>query len=85
MTADALALEIGARLRLLRRRADMKAQTLAKRLGVTRHTVWNWERGRSSPDAYHLVLLARALGVTPGSILDQVYAVLKFEGGKTDG
>jgi transcriptional regulator with XRE-family HTH domain len=85
MTADALALEIGARLRLLRRRADMKAQTLAKRLGVTRHTVWNWERGRSSPDAYNLVLLARAFGVTPGSILDPVYAVLKSQEVNADG
>jgi transcriptional regulator with XRE-family HTH domain len=80
-----LAAEIGARLRLLRRRAGVTTDALAARVGVNRNSVHNWENGRTSPTAANLLLLARAFGVTPGEILDPVYAVMRFGEGVTDG
>lgn len=45
----------------------MKA--LGQRVGVSMHSIFRWEVGKSSPTAKELVQLAAALGVTPNDLL----------------
>ena len=43
-------MELGQKLREARLHAGLKQEELAKRLGVSRQTVSNWENGQSLPD-----------------------------------
>lgn len=55
--------ELGARIRQARLGAKLTQDQLAKRLGVTRPTVTQWERGTTTPHARKLEELAKALGL----------------------
>jgi transcriptional regulator with XRE-family HTH domain len=58
-----------AQMRRLRELHGLSLEKLAQRLGVSRQTVWYWERGRSLPSRENLARLARNLQVGEGDLL----------------
>ncbi len=56
-------------LRELREATKMTQFDVAKELGVTVTTVYNWERGTAEPYARHLLNLARLYDVSPFAIV----------------
>ncbi len=57
---------------LIRKRRDavqMSVAQLAKRIGVSRNTITNYESGRTEPTASHLISIAKALGSSVGDLL----------------
>lgn len=61
--------EIGARIALLRREADLTQAELAEHLGISYQAVSSWERGASMPDISKLLDLARVLHTTVDVLL----------------
>ena len=53
------------RLREAREAAGMSTEELARRLRISRQTVWLWERGVSLPQFRQLVAIRRVLGFDP--------------------
>jgi transcriptional regulator with XRE-family HTH domain len=53
------------RLMTLRAERRLSRDRLAKLMGVTKVTIWHWERGDSTPRSGDLLALARALDVSP--------------------
>ena len=49
---------IGARIKEARKKAGLTQKQLSELLGVTPHTIWYWEAGKSKPTHAHLVELA---------------------------
>jgi len=62
-------MELGSKLKGARIRAGLSQEQLAKRLGVTRQTVSNWENCRSYPDAGSLVALSELYGISLDAML----------------
>ena len=58
------ATDLRRRLRASRLLADLEQDEIAERIGVSRGTVSNWERGRSEPGATFFVRWAHATGVS---------------------
>lgn len=54
----------------LRKKRGWSQAKLAEIIGVEQPTVQRWESGKRLPDLESLDRLAKALGVTPGSLLD---------------
>ena len=52
-------------LRTLRETHGLSVRALAERVGVSKVTIWKWERGDNEPRTRHLLPLARALNVRP--------------------
>jgi transcriptional regulator with XRE-family HTH domain len=67
--ADALDKEIGGRLRLARRARGMTQSDLARSLGVTFQQVQKYERGTNRVSSSALLLMSKALEVSPGELL----------------
>jgi transcriptional regulator with XRE-family HTH domain len=61
---------IGKRLKDLRFRAGLTQQELADEAGTTQTTVARIERAAVEPEVTTIRKLAKALGVTPGDLLD---------------
>lgn len=57
-------------LKALRKRRGLSQAKLAEIIGVEQPTVQRWESGNRMPDLESLDALAKALGVTPGALLD---------------
>lgn len=57
-------------LQALRKKRGLSQGQLAEMVGVEQPTIQRWEAGKRSPDLENLTDLAKALGVTPGSLLD---------------
>jgi len=57
------------RYRKAREEAGIKAERAAAELGVSITTLFNWERGDTSPDADKLVLMSRLYGVSADHLL----------------
>jgi transcriptional regulator with XRE-family HTH domain len=55
---------LGARLNRLRREAGLTLAEVATSLGVSKPTVWAWEKGKARPLPERLDAIAAALGVT---------------------
>jgi transcriptional regulator with XRE-family HTH domain len=53
-----------------RKRRGLSQAQLAEIVGVEQPTIQRWERGTRMPDLESLDALAKALGVTPGTLLD---------------
>ena len=51
-------------LRKIRESKGIDAPVLGEMLGVSKHTIWSWERGDSQPDPEALCQLADALDVS---------------------
>lgn len=62
-------LAIGERIKQRRAAAGLSQEALAQLVGVSRQTVSNWERSRTTPDAYALKRIAEACGTTVDSLL----------------
>jgi transcriptional regulator with XRE-family HTH domain len=56
---------LGTRLNRLRREAGLTLADIAVRLGVSKPTVWAWEKGKARPLPERFDAIAAALGVTP--------------------
>ncbi len=59
---------LGARLNRLRREAGLTLADVATTLGVSKPTVWAWEKGKARPLPERLDAIAAALGVGPDSL-----------------
>lgn len=57
-------------LKALRKKRNLSQQDLAELIGVEQPTIQRWESGNRMPDLDNLSALAKALGVTAGSLLD---------------
>jgi len=62
---------IGRRIKELRKEKGLSQGALALRLGLTQQAIGKWETGRSAPDYYMLVRLARALEVEPDTLFEK--------------
>ncbi len=61
--------ESGARVREARTRAGLTQREVSELLGVSAHTVWCWEAGKTKPSADHVVELASRCGVSTDWLL----------------
>lgn len=59
---------LGTRLNRLRREAGLTLADVADRLGVSKPTVWAWEKGKARPLPERFDAIAAALGVTPEAL-----------------
>lgn len=59
---------LGARLNRLRREAGLTLADVALRLGVSKPTVWAWEKGKARPLPERIDAIADALGVAPDQL-----------------
>lgn len=57
--------QLAARIVKARLDAGMNPPEVARRTGVARSALWNWEKGRRSITAEHLLALAATLDVDP--------------------
>lgn len=75
-------------LRSLRMAQSMSISVLARRVGVSRVTIWHWERG-AQPSKRMIAPLARALQVSPEDLMlddeDVVAGLLDEEQASLDG
>ncbi|MCJ2178702.1 helix-turn-helix transcriptional regulator [Novosphingobium album (ex Hu et al. 2023)] len=60
---------LGERIRRLRREREIGMEHFASRIGVSRPTLWKWEKGTAFPRAKKLQAIARALGVSERELL----------------
>jgi DNA-binding XRE family transcriptional regulator len=61
--------ELGTAIRTIRRSAGLKQSELGAAIGVSAGSICGLEAGRQRIDAYQLLVLAAALGTTPGVLL----------------
>lgn len=61
---------LGLRLNRLRREAGLTLAEVATRLGVSKPTVWAWEKGKARPLPERIEAIADALGVPPGELAE---------------
>lgn len=57
--------QLGPRLNRLRRERGLTLADVANALGVSKPTVWAWEKGKARPLPERIAAIAEALGVTP--------------------
>lgn len=55
-------------LRAARVNADLTQQEVADKIGVSKHTINNWERGRTKPKKYILIALSSIYGIDIDSL-----------------
>ena len=70
---------LGSRLNRLRREAGLTLADVASALGVSKPTVWAWEKGKARPLPERLDAIAAALGVAP-EVLAAAPASREIEG-----
>ena len=73
--------EVGQRLSVMRKNANLTQMGLANKLGISYQAVSNWERGIAMPDISNISPLAEALGVSVDDIIgnQKISAVVKGE------
>lgn len=60
--------EFARQLRSLRQAQGLTVLALAEAVGVSKVTIWKWEKGDTQPRARMIPQLAKALHVTPGRL-----------------
>ena len=70
-------MELGQKLKEARQNAGLKQEELAKRLGVSRQTISNWENGRSLPDVGSAVKMSNVYQISLDELLKDESSVLK--------
>lgn len=63
---------IGEKLRAMRRESGMTQAELARAVGVTQHSIAQWETGGRAPSMRHAVELSKVLGASPTEFLERV-------------
>lgn len=71
---------LGQRLNRLRREAGLTLAEVAAMLGVSKPTVWAWEKGKARPLPERLAAIAAALGVDPQILAPPPSATREVEG-----
>jgi transcriptional regulator with XRE-family HTH domain len=66
---DPIDVEVGLRLRIIRKSRGMSQDALGKAIGLTFQQIQKYERGANRISASMLIKAARALEVSPGTIL----------------
>lgn len=61
---------LGGRLNRLRREAGLTLADVANRLGVSKPTVWAWEKGKARPLPERMAAIAEALGAAPDDLAE---------------
>jgi transcriptional regulator with XRE-family HTH domain len=61
---------LGVRLNRLRREAGLTLADVANRLGVSKPTVWAWEKGKARPLPERMAGIAEALGAAPDDLTE---------------
>ncbi|MFN3864156.1 MAG: helix-turn-helix domain-containing protein [Erythrobacter sp.] len=61
---------LGVRLNRLRREAGLTLADVALRLGVSKPTVWAWEKGKARPLPERMAAIAEALGAAPEDLAE---------------
>lgn len=61
--------DFSANIKRIRKRENLSQDLLAEKLGVTRQTISNWERGKSYPDLDMLVQISESLNTNPNELL----------------
>jgi transcriptional regulator with XRE-family HTH domain len=61
---------LGLRINRLRREAGLTLADVAAALGVSKPTVWAWEKGKARPLPERLGAIAATLGITPEALQD---------------
>jgi transcriptional regulator with XRE-family HTH domain len=74
---DLLYREFGALLRDSRRKAGLTQAQVADRVGLSRTSITNIEKGRQHVLLHQVFLLASAVGISPSALLPQAQAVLE--------
>lgn len=65
---------LGVKLNRLRREAGMTLADVAQRLGVSKPTVWAWEKGKARPLPERMAAIAEALGAAPEDLAETASA-----------
>lgn len=68
--SDGVGPAFGPKLHRLRRERGLTLADVADALGVSKPTVWAWEKGKARPVPERLTAIAEVLGVEPESLLD---------------
>lgn len=63
---------LGVRINRLRREAGLTLADVATSLGVSKPTVWAWEKGKARPLPERMAAIAQALGATPDDLTEAV-------------
>ena len=79
MKMDSLYEEFGRGLRSARKAANLTQEALAERIGLSRTSITNIEKGRQHVALHMLFSLANAVGVEPEELLPQKESVYKLE------
>ena len=66
-----MGIEIGQKLRLARKQAELTQEQAAERLGVSRQTVSNWETGKSYPDIQSVVRMSDLYSISLDLLLKE--------------
>ena len=69
MLVELIYKELGNHLRRARKSANLSQQSLADRVGLSRTSITNIERGRQRIPIHMLYMLANAVGVNPSDLL----------------
>lgn len=62
-------MDVGARIRDIRKGAGKTQKEVGASLSVSSHTVWCWEAGKTQPTPEHITELAQAFGVSTDWLL----------------
>jgi len=79
MKIDPIYEEFGRRLRSARKAANLTQEALAERVGLSRTSITNIEKGRQHVSLHMLFSLANAIGIKPLELLPQKEAAYKLE------
>lgn len=77
--------QFGARLRELRRQANLSQAVVAKRLKVPQNTYSNWERGVSAPTIEIIDNIGLALGCDPAELVKKPTGLFEIKRGRPFG
>lgn len=69
MTEKEMRVELGQRIRVVRKKRKLSQEALSKMVRMTRTQVVNYEKGRFPPSIWRLAQIAEALGTQPWRIM----------------